>query len=100
KQSPGGIADIEFIAQYLVLAYSHSNEELTTWSDNVRIFENLAELEILSATEAESLIRVYCLLRNESHRLTLLGLPGVVPEEQFEQQTGLVKAMYCKVLGG
>ncbi|MCF1438126.1 MAG: bifunctional [glutamate--ammonia ligase]-adenylyl-L-tyrosine phosphorylase/[glutamate--ammonia-ligase] adenylyltransferase, partial [Shewanella sp.] len=30
KQSPGGIADIEFIAQYLVLAYSHSNEELTT----------------------------------------------------------------------
>ena len=99
KQSPGGIADIEFIAQYLVLANSHANGELTTWSDNVRIFEDLAELEILTAREAEGLIRVYCLLRDESHRLTLQGLAAELPKAQVEEQAELVQQIYQKVLG-
>ncbi|MCL1037394.1 bifunctional [glutamate--ammonia ligase]-adenylyl-L-tyrosine phosphorylase/[glutamate--ammonia-ligase] adenylyltransferase [Shewanella submarina] len=99
KQSSGGIADIEFIAQYLVLANSHANGGLTAWSDNVRIFEDLAELEILPAEEAEGLIHVYCLLRDESHRLTLQGLAGELPKAQVEEQAELVEKIYSKVLG-
>ncbi|MGI2260727.1 bifunctional [glutamate--ammonia ligase]-adenylyl-L-tyrosine phosphorylase/[glutamate--ammonia-ligase] adenylyltransferase [Shewanella sp. GXUN23E] len=99
KQSPGGIADIEFIAQYLVLANSHQCPELTTWSDNVRIFEDLAELEILDARDAETLTRVYCLLRDENHRLTLQGLPGELPRQQVEEQAEKVLDIYRQVLG-
>ncbi|SPY38349.1 glutamate-ammonia-ligase adenylyltransferase [Pasteurella canis] len=38
KTDRGGITDIEFIAQYLVLAYAPQHPELSVWSDNVRIF--------------------------------------------------------------
>lgn len=99
KQSAGGIADIEFIAQYLVLANSHNKPALTTWSDNVRIYEDLAELEILSAKDAECLTRVYCLLRDESHRLTLQGLAAEVPLEQVDESAALVEQIYTNVLG-
>ncbi len=37
KADEGGITDIEFIAQYLVLRYAHEKPKLTRWSDNVRI---------------------------------------------------------------
>lgn len=37
KTDPGGIADIEFIAQYLVLRYCADNIALSLCSDNVRI---------------------------------------------------------------
>ncbi|MBV7314684.1 bifunctional [glutamate--ammonia ligase]-adenylyl-L-tyrosine phosphorylase/[glutamate--ammonia-ligase] adenylyltransferase [Shewanella sp. NIFS-20-20] len=79
KQSAGGIADIEFIAQYLVLLHGHQFPELAIWSDNVRIFELLAQLGLLPQITAEQLVTSYCLLRDESHRLTLLGLPGLLP---------------------
>lgn len=37
KADEGGITDIEFITQYLVLRYAHEKPKLTRWSDNVRI---------------------------------------------------------------
>lgn len=43
KTDKGGITDIEFIAQYLVLAYAPQYPALTKWSDNVRIFEAMAD---------------------------------------------------------
>ena len=38
KQDAGGITDIEFLAQYLVLKHSHQASKHTRWSDNGRIF--------------------------------------------------------------
>ncbi|VEC47420.1 glutamate-ammonia-ligase adenylyltransferase [Escherichia coli] len=43
KADEGGITDIEFITQYLVLRYAHEKPKLTRWSDNVRILELLAQ---------------------------------------------------------
>ncbi|QLE86837.1 bifunctional [glutamate--ammonia ligase]-adenylyl-L-tyrosine phosphorylase/[glutamate--ammonia-ligase] adenylyltransferase [Shewanella sp. Scap07] len=98
KQSPGGIADIEFIAQYLVLANAHQHHYLTTWSDNVRIFESLAELELLSLQQAKQLTDAYCYLRDESHRLTLQQKPTRVPSEQVQSHAEQVIAIYRLVL--
>ena len=42
KQGSGGIADIEFIVQYLVLANAASDESLYFYSDNIRQLEALA----------------------------------------------------------
>lgn len=39
KADEGGITDINFITQYLVLRYAHEKPKLTRWSDNVRILE-------------------------------------------------------------
>ncbi|MGO1296714.1 MAG: bifunctional [glutamate--ammonia ligase]-adenylyl-L-tyrosine phosphorylase/[glutamate--ammonia-ligase] adenylyltransferase [Vibrio sp.] len=83
KQDAGGITDIEFLAQYLVLRYSHAKPALTRWSDNVRIFETLAEQAILSTEQSESLIHAYTTLRNQIHRRNLLNLSTDVAMSRF-----------------
>ncbi|WP_394203350.1 bifunctional [glutamate--ammonia ligase]-adenylyl-L-tyrosine phosphorylase/[glutamate--ammonia-ligase] adenylyltransferase [Shewanella waksmanii] len=98
KQSPGGIADIEFIAQYLVLANASEHKELTMWSDNVRIFESLAELELLSYVEAKQLTDAYCYLRDESHRLTLQQKPTRVPQNQVIEHSQQVVSIYASAI--
>lgn len=58
KQDAGGITDIEFLAQYLVLKYSHTLPKLTHWSDNVRIFESFAQQDVMDNGTANELIEL------------------------------------------
>lgn len=83
KQDQGGITDIEFLAQYLVLAYAHQQPALTRWSDNVRIFESMANYDIIDSVTVAQLQQAYCDMRNAIHRLSLLGLPAYVDQQQF-----------------
>lgn len=71
KQDAGGIVDIEFMAQYAVLAWSGSNPDLAHYSDNVRILEDAAKANRLSSDDATALIQAYLSERAESHRLAL-----------------------------
>jgi glutamate-ammonia-ligase adenylyltransferase len=98
KQSAGGIADIEFIAQYLVLANAHQYQELTIWSDNVRIFEVSAELGLLPIMQAQHLTQTYCWLRDENHELTLQQLPSKLSRTIVEQKTASVIEIYNQIL--
>lgn len=86
KADAGGITDIEFIAQYLVLRFAALQPAITEWSDNVRIFELLQRYELMSAAEAQQLTACYCLLRDENHRLALQQLPGKVSATQFTEE--------------
>ncbi|WP_130804388.1 bifunctional [glutamate--ammonia ligase]-adenylyl-L-tyrosine phosphorylase/[glutamate--ammonia-ligase] adenylyltransferase [Acinetobacter ihumii] len=71
KQDAGGIVDIEFMAQYMVLAWSGANPDLAHFSDNVRILEDAAQAGCLSSEDATALIHAYLSERAESHRLAL-----------------------------
>lgn len=71
KQDSGGIVDIEFMAQYAVLAWSGTNPDLAHFSDNVRILEDAAQAGCLSSEDASALIHAYLRERAESHRLAL-----------------------------
>jgi len=71
KQDSGGIVDIEFMAQYVVLAWSGTNTDLAHFSDNVRILEDAAQAGCLSSEDATALIHAYLRERAESHRLAL-----------------------------
>ncbi|MFC3025329.1 bifunctional [glutamate--ammonia ligase]-adenylyl-L-tyrosine phosphorylase/[glutamate--ammonia-ligase] adenylyltransferase [Vibrio zhugei] len=99
KQDAGGITDIEFLAQYLVLRYSHAKPALTRWSDNVRIFETLAEQGILSVAQAESLIHAYTTLRNQIHRRNLLNLSTDVDPSRFVAERDQVIDLWNTWLG-
>ncbi|PSW02640.1 bifunctional [glutamate--ammonia ligase]-adenylyl-L-tyrosine phosphorylase/[glutamate--ammonia-ligase] adenylyltransferase [Photobacterium lipolyticum] len=98
KQDKGGITDIEFIAQYLVLQHASQEPALTRWSDNVRIFDTMAEYEILSLSQATALKQAYCSMRDEIHRLSLLGLPAYVNEQQFGTEREVVKQIWQQYL--
>ena len=71
KQDAGGIVDIEFMAQYAVLAWSGTKPDLAHYSDNVRILEDAARAGCLSSDDAAALIQAYLRERAESHRLAL-----------------------------
>jgi glutamate-ammonia-ligase adenylyltransferase len=86
KEDKGGITDIEFLAQYLVLKESDEISELTVWSDNVRIFESMAKYNVMSNELAAALSNAYCVMRNEIHHLNLLGLSAEVEDSQFTEE--------------
>ncbi|CAK9883893.1 MAG: Bifunctional glutamine synthetase adenylyltransferase/adenylyl-removing enzyme [Candidatus Erwinia impunctatus] len=94
KTDAGGITDIEFIAQYLVLRYARQTPALTRWSDNVRIFSMLAEAQWLSVSQAEALTAAYITLRDALHHLALQALPGEVPDDQFGAEREIVTASW------
>ena len=91
KQSPGGMVDIEFIAQYLVLANAYKFPELLTkWSDNLRIFAACQEAGLLTQQQTSELIDAYCHLRDAGHRLALGKETRITAEEQFIEERKVV----------
>ncbi|ELB2155044.1 bifunctional [glutamate--ammonia ligase]-adenylyl-L-tyrosine phosphorylase/[glutamate--ammonia-ligase] adenylyltransferase [Vibrio parahaemolyticus] len=91
KQDVGGITDIEFLAQYLVLHYSHEKPKLTRWCDNVRIYETLIAQGVMEENQAMQLIRAYTTMRNEIHHRNLLNLDADVVEDKFVAEREWVK---------
>ncbi|WP_272690318.1 bifunctional [glutamate--ammonia ligase]-adenylyl-L-tyrosine phosphorylase/[glutamate--ammonia-ligase] adenylyltransferase [Providencia sp. PROV152] len=99
KADPGGITDIEFIAQYLVLRYASENPTLTRWSDNVRIFELMVQNHLMAADEANALTQAYVTMRDELHHLALQSLPSRVDISRFVAEREQVLASWAKWLG-
>lgn len=98
KVDEGGIGDIEFISQYLVLNYASSEPKMTTWPDNVRILELAARYGIMSDEEAVALTQIYINMRNDIHRLSLQLLPSKVDSALFKLEREFVKNSWKKWL--
>ncbi|NRA71670.1 MAG: bifunctional [glutamate--ammonia ligase]-adenylyl-L-tyrosine phosphorylase/[glutamate--ammonia-ligase] adenylyltransferase [Gammaproteobacteria bacterium] len=90
KQDTGGIADIEFLAQYLVLGYAQQYPALAKISDNVRIFETLSSCGMLDDDTAAALNDAYCCYRDKGHRLALQQQKNTVASDEFHQEKQLV----------
>jgi len=71
KQGIGGLVDIEFLAQYLVLAHCHAHKSLSQHCNNLSIFKQLANLEILTEEEQLLLVNCYQKLRGLGHKAML-----------------------------
>ena len=84
KQDRGGIADIEFMVQYEVLAGAREHPALLTWSDNIRQLDALEQAGLLSADDASTLRDAYRALRRLVHRLTLEGRGSILGEGELE----------------
>lgn len=98
KADEGGITDIEFIAQYLVLCYAASEPRLTRWSDNVRIFELMANDDIMPPDEAAALTHAYVTMRDEIHHLALQEQSSKVEADSFIAERAQVAASWHKWL--
>jgi len=98
KKSPGGITDIEFMVQYLVLTYAHEKPQLAVWTDNIRILESLAEEAVIDAGVAERLADIYRKFRDEIHRLTLKGESVEIDDRVFRDDQEYVRQCWHKWL--
>ncbi len=85
KHDAGGVVDIEFIAQFGVLANAHRLPKLTEWSDNVRIFESLAEQGVWDKKVCDDLTQAYLKIRTATHSLALAQQKLLVDEKSLGQ---------------
>lgn len=99
KSDLGGIIDIEFIAQYLVLSHAHRFPQLTRWSDNVRIYRTLIACGIMEEAQAEALIAIYLAMRGQIHHLALQERESRVPAHLFKNERAFVQLCWREWLG-
>ena len=91
KEDEGGIIDIEFIVQYLVLLKSYKYPALMDWTDNIRIIETLQKSKIIAVATADRLKEAYLTFRTATHRLNLQERPAKVPAEAYhELRSGVI----------
>ncbi|WP_165725183.1 bifunctional [glutamate--ammonia ligase]-adenylyl-L-tyrosine phosphorylase/[glutamate--ammonia-ligase] adenylyltransferase [Pseudoalteromonas sp. SA25] len=85
KQDIGGMADIEFITQYLVLKHANEFEQLTVYSDNVRILTDAANIGCITKEQKQQLIKAYIDYRSCYHVLSLDQKGKLISREAFLQ---------------
>jgi glutamate-ammonia-ligase adenylyltransferase len=100
KQSPGGIADIEFMVQYLVLHHAHAYPALLRWTDNIRLLDTLGSLGLLPTDAAADLSIAYRALRQRAHALSLQQVPLVVSATELAAERAAVRAVWERLLEG
>ncbi|MDT4290483.1 bifunctional [glutamate--ammonia ligase]-adenylyl-L-tyrosine phosphorylase/[glutamate--ammonia-ligase] adenylyltransferase [Methylomonas sp. MO1] len=94
KQSQGGIADIEFIVQFGVLAETAQQPSLATYTDNVRLLEGLQQHGFISPTDAALLKRAYCAYRDYGHHQVLQGLSATAHGDDFHELRAEVERIW------
>jgi glutamate-ammonia-ligase adenylyltransferase len=94
KQGIGGLVDIEFLAQYLVLKNGSYHPEIALYSDNIRIFMSLAAAGVITENQGSILTQGYCQLRDQGHRAILQGKKVMLDEEAFEQYSKNIQAVW------
>jgi glutamate-ammonia-ligase adenylyltransferase len=94
NQDQGGIVDIEFLVQYLVLLNANEYAELLQWTDNVRLLETLAKTGIINRDTALLLKDAYLIYRSSTHRLNLQEKPAKVDRQRFHDLRENVKMIW------
>lgn len=99
KQDAGGIADIEFMVQYGVLAWARGHPQLLRYTDNIRLLDAFAQAGLLAAEDAAQLGEAYRAYRARVHQLTLQEEPAVVAAAEFVSEREAVRRIWRSVFG-
>ena len=93
KHTRGGIVDVEFIVQYLILAYAHQHPEFLRNLGNFALLNRAAALGIIDEDLAAKVAKAYLAYRERQHRArnnnelkTWVGL-----EELSEERRAVVR---------
>lgn len=95
KQGVGGIIDVEFIVQYLVLAQSAHYPELTDNIGNIALLQRCAQLGLIASSAlAESVADAYREYRTLIHHAKLQGQDAVVADDQLQAERAAVVQLW------
>ena len=99
KHDAGGMVDIEFIVQCLVLAHSHAHPELTRNLGNIALLRIAGDLGLIPADLARSVADAYRTYRHAQHRLRLDGNAHArVDPDTVAAEREHVRALWALVL--
>jgi len=73
KQDAGGMIDIEFIVQYLVLRHAHAYPQLTRNTGNIALLRLFGELGLIDPAQAAAGADAYRAMRRLQHAVRLQG---------------------------
>ena len=99
KQDRGGIADIEFLAQYWALRWADEFPPVVHFSDTIRQLESVASAALVPQSEVDQLVAAYQRYRQAAHRRSLEGQSGVVDAGQFVAEREQVAAIWRATMG-
>ena len=94
KQDPGGIADIEFLAQYWALKWAHDYPPVALFSDTIRQLESVASADLVPQASVDLLTQAYRLYREGTHHLWLAGAEPLVEAAEFAAPRSGVTALW------
>jgi len=98
KQDPGGIADIEFMVQYGVLAWAYKYPSLLDFTDNICLLERLAETGCLLVADAMLLADAYRAFRAQVHRLALQEKPALLASDELSRLRAQVLRIWHELM--
>ncbi|MCW5654943.1 bifunctional [glutamate--ammonia ligase]-adenylyl-L-tyrosine phosphorylase/[glutamate--ammonia-ligase] adenylyltransferase [Hydrogenophaga sp.] len=99
KHSPGGMVDVEFAVQYLVLLHSRDHPELRANTGNINLLRRAEQAGLLTPGMGEAAARAYRELRQIQHRARLDETPTQVDPEVVAESAAAVRALWQHVLG-
>ncbi len=100
KQDAGGIADVEFLAQYWALIWAHDYPPVAWFSDTIRQLESVASASLVPQETVDALTGAYRAYRARLHHLSLEGRPPIIPVEEFAAERAAVRAIWDTTIGG
>jgi glutamate-ammonia-ligase adenylyltransferase len=99
KHDPGGLVDVEFIVQYLVLGHAHAHPELTGNKGNIALLKMAADAGLIPAELAETVRNAYRDYRRMQHGLRLNGTKARVAPEEVGDRVTAVRELWRRVFG-
>ncbi|MGC2049814.1 MAG: bifunctional [glutamate--ammonia ligase]-adenylyl-L-tyrosine phosphorylase/[glutamate--ammonia-ligase] adenylyltransferase [Gallionella sp.] len=98
KHDSDGMVDIEFMVQYIVLAYAHQYPELTANIGNLALLKLAGELKLVPVDIADQTGMIYRTLRQIQHRMRLNN-QSPCRIEHGEIETGACKELWELLFG-
>jgi glutamate-ammonia-ligase adenylyltransferase len=99
KQDAGGVADIEFLAQYWALRWAKDYPPVAMFSDTIRQLESVASADLVPQTTVDVLTSAYRAFRSRSHHLSLEGAEPLVPATEFVAERTAVTRVWNEAMG-
>ncbi|MSQ62314.1 MAG: bifunctional [glutamate--ammonia ligase]-adenylyl-L-tyrosine phosphorylase/[glutamate--ammonia-ligase] adenylyltransferase [Betaproteobacteria bacterium] len=101
KHDRGGMIDIEFTVQFIVLAHAHRHPELTRNLGNIALLKIAADLGLIDKDLAEKNRNAYRDFRRLQHALRLNGARYArVPIEQVAAKAEAARSLWKEVFSG
>ena len=97
KHSPGGMIDVEFVMQYLVLCHAGAHPELTANTGNIALLERAEVIGLLPPGVGHAAADAYRELRHVQHRARLDEAPTHVPPAELQAQRDAVLTLWNAV---
>lgn len=100
KHDEGGMIDIEFIVQYLVLRHAAQYPQLTANFGNIALLKTCGELGLIDAASGRAVGDAYRAMRRLQHQLRLQGQDNArVEPKQVEAHAANVIALWSSMFG-